>query len=126
MKKLMILAVCLPLTTMAAYDLTNLIPSDINLCQCSWGIMWTNEFNRSPLALLLSFAQGKEMLATPPGKAGMARAMLTAARGNDDDEKAGDDKGDDKEDSKKGDKKDKEKEDEGGGWDRLWDAPKLG
>ncbi len=39
-------------------------------------------------------------------------------------EDEGDDKKDDKKDDK--DKKDKKEDEGGGGWDRLWDAPKLG
>lgn len=58
-------------------------------------------------------ARWHEMTRISAGPTGTTGIMLAAGNGDDEDEQEGEEEG--------------EKEEEGeGGWDRLWDAPKLG
>jgi len=125
MKKSAILVACLASMIMVAYNPTISAHYNINPGQCSYDMTCGNELNATPPSWVHSLAEKKELRPTASGKARMACTFLTAAKADDDGEKNGDVDEDGKKESDKGDKDDKEKEDEGG-WDRLWDAPKLG
>ncbi len=123
MKKSVILVLFLALTIVAAFGPTNPIFRNLNIGVDSFGAAYEiGSYVRS----LLSFSYGKETPVTLFGRE-MPAPMVRIA-----DSRTGDaednDKGDGKNDGKSEDQKDtgKEKEDGGEGWDRLWDAPKLG
>lgn len=108
----------------AAYGLV--IPAPFNLHPSRYSydkfygieptIAWSAE-NRTP-------ALTEEMPA-PRTETSLPFPTLTAASDNSGDAEANDGNGDIKKDSEKADKKGEDAGDEGG-WDRLWDVPKLG
>ncbi len=123
MKKSVILVLFLALALVAACGPTNPIFCDLNISGDQFGAACKLA---SFVGSFLSFSCGKETPVTLFGQEMPAPIVRIADSGAGDAED--NDKGDGKNDGKSEDQKDtgKEKEDGGEGWDRLWDAPKLG
>ncbi len=114
MKKTLILVMCI--ATVVACG--SLIP-DSSSTDLPYNLSWGHKVNVFPVRSSRLFPKWSELLVSLSDGKAIGGVLLIAA----DDEEGGDEKDDDQKDDEKGDK---EKDDEGAGWNRLWDAPKLG